>query len=368
MNLYGYLDEDYLHIHLTYSQTLQIIPAMVKEHNIVITDFSGGDDKAAALVLMGQQHRDGLSFVSTFGNRSSQVCFRNMQTWIPEMNRHLRHPYDPSPNIYYGADRPIKSRKRYTIKPGDIETFIHEDMGHDRPDTPHFRKNDRSAQLYRMVDSQPSDVRILSLGATSELPHALQKIRSKIQSLVIMGGVLSIQGNTAPHQEANLRHDPNATVATLAQAREQNIPIVLLPLDTSEQEGVQFTADRLKFLNSKIKSAFALNTLRSVAGRAATYGAFYLNRTHHQDRFPYHEVPYTGVPLHDLTAAVAQYDYHNGQSIFTYTKSSIHHDALGQIGIARGYMEPHTPVTIVGPLKSYDEHWKTVVEHLQSYR
>jgi len=182
-----------------------------------------------------------------------------------------------------------------------------------------------------------------------------------------MGGTITIQGNTNPHQEANFRHDPFSTKHALALAERQRIPVVLVPLDVSEQEGVLFTADRIRFLRDRVKSTYAMRVIEGVAGPESAYGSFYFNRTYHSPVFPYTVLHYKGVPLHDVTAAVIQDDFHDGATIFSYGPLDAQVNELGELGVARKYMQPHNAVIVTGPLKNYDDHWRRIVDRLQAY-
>ena len=230
-----------------------------------------------------------------------------------------------------------------------------------------FYKN--SVTLYKRIakDGQKK-VSMLSLGATSELPASLTLLKTRLGALFIMGGVLHLQGNTDPDQEANFRHDPAATIKTFELARKYGVPVILIPIDVSEQEGVIITQDRLEYLADKLGNNYGMQVLLRTAGPESTYGRFYLQRTYHRPEYPYREIPYNGVPLHDLTAAVVQDDYQKGDTIFSYTEASIKPNSMGQVGIARKYMQPNFSIIIAGPLLDYDDYWRKMVEYFDAYR
>lgn len=338
---------------------------------IVVTDFACGDDEGAVVYMMGKDPggRQYLSFISAYGNRSTNVSYNNLRQEIPELNRRLLHPYSTDPDVFYGADRPIGNKRRYRLTPERVEYLIHGDMGNDHKDRPYVREFERSRVLYqRLVKNDETRVSILSLGSTTELPIAIDALAEKLKTIFIMGGVLNLQGNTDPDQEANFRHDPIATLRTFQKAQESGIPIVVLPLDASEQEGVLFSTDRLKYLDYQVGDNYGMHVIYQIAGPESTYGGFYLSRSYHQPAFPYTEINYTGVPLHDMTAAAVQEDFQTGTNVFSYAQVKVKLNHLGQIGIAREYMQPSFPVTIAGPLINYDDYWRLQVEHLKAYR
>lgn len=337
--------------------------------NIVVTDLSGGDDKAAITWLIGQEsmEQEGVLFVAGPGNRSTAVCYNNLLGYVPESVQSLKEPSDPSVYVTYGADTVTGADTPYDIPSKGIEYFIHEDMGHDTETAAPADSSALSDAAYESILEAGTDISVLSLCATTELPVILEKLQSQIVDLVIMGGVISIQGNTAPHQEANFRHDPPATLRTFELAQSSNIPVVLVPLDTTEQEAVLFDEDRLKYLASKLGGRFGMRQIQSVARPDSLYGNFYLNRTYSLHHFPYTDVPYKGVPLHDLTAAIVQADMRGGEGIFAYTDVSVQLNELGQIGRSRPYMPPTFPVLIAGPVMNYDKFWELTAERLAAF-
>lgn len=190
-----------------------------------------------------------------------------------------------------------------------------------------------------------------------------------VHSIVMMGGTIKFNGNTNPHQEANFRHDPAATETILDLATKNNIPLTIVPLDVTEQEGVLFTPDRMQYLKDRLKkSPVGLQVLEQVAGPDSVYGRFYLGRTKLAEKFPYLEEAYLGVPLHDLTAAVVQSDLRGERKLFKYATVNIQPNEIGEIGAARQYMTPHYPVQIAGPLRRFDAYWQHIVKFFKRFK
>lgn len=338
--------------------------------NIVVTDYSVGDDRLAGHWLVAQATHEAqeLIFVAGPGNRSTAVSLLNLLDDIPAANKQLASPLDSPPQISYGADRFTNSNLRYQPTPGNIVYSIHGDLGHDTADVGLASIWQRSGLVYEQLQQTDIPVSVLSLCATTELPFALRALESKISELVIMGGVLSIQGNTGPHKEANLTHDPQATLATFELARESNVPIVLVPLDVTEQEDVLFTPDRLAYLEDRIGTGYGMKVINSVVGPHSVYGRFYMSRTHNRDRFPYDAIPYAGIPAHDLTAAIVQADFRGDRSVFKYVRRDIQPDDFGQVSVVRDYMTPNFDAIVAGPIKDYDRFWEMTAEYFASFR
>jgi inosine-uridine nucleoside N-ribohydrolase len=340
------------------------------EQNIVVTDHALGDDHGAVAYVVGEAslQKEGVLFVAGYGNRSSSISYDNLKDAVPALMNELETPLSPLPKIVYGVDKPTGRYKKYAPADGGIEYVIHGDLGHDSQKKSYVHNRKRSVHAYHELASKDVSINVLSLAATSELPLLLDRLHTQINELIVMGGVLSIQGNTGPHLEANFTHDPASTHKTLVLSQEYNVPFVLVPLDTTEQEHALFTEDRIKYLLSEITSACGKHVVESVVGLGSAYGDFYRSRFHHNHEPPYGLVQYAGVPVHDLVAAIVQTDRRDKEGIFEYSEVPIMPNSLGQIGVAREYMQPNFPVTVAGKILDDDKFWGLVVERLNAFR
>lgn len=344
---------------------------MSKEIEVTSTDLALGDDMLAVMAKMSLSRMSGVEqvFVGTYGNRSSGVAYQNLKSFVPQL---ANDPNNTGVSILHGTDRPMGNPEPYRLEEEAVEYCIHGDMGNDKC-TPSINRAYHSSAYFEQPPADLQSISILSLAATTEVRSLLTRSLEggiKVNSLVIMGGVLGIQGNTAPHQEANLRHDPISNISVFEIAEKHGIPISLVPLDLTEDEQVLFDSDRLRWLSDELshRSPKALEYMKSVVSPDSVYGGFYLGRVRHQHEYPWNEFSYTGVPVHDLTAALVEHDLRNDRLIFEYVEKHIQVNEMGEIGIARPYMEPHFDVTIAGAIKDYDKLWDTILECFRQYK
>ncbi len=338
--------------------------------NIIITDYAVGDDRLAGAygVSQAEEHNDLVLFVAGYGNRPTAKSFENLQIDIPAIVRHLP-PMWHDPKIVYGEDASLTTRERYEAPDGDIVYLIHADLGGEAKQKSSGIDLISSESAYEeLIKKTDEQINVLSLAATTELPLVIEKLQKQISELIVMGGVLTIQGNTGPSREANFTHDPVATEKALQLAKQYDIPFILVPLDTTEQESVLFNEDRLKFLVSGLGDSFGMQVVNSVVGRGSVYGEFYRGRTYQNFLPPYDFKNYSGVPVHDLTAAIVQTDIRFNLGIFAYETVSLQPNLLGEIGLARPYMEPNYSVIVATELLKYDEFWRLTAERFASYR
>ena len=181
---------------------------------------------------------------------------------------------------------------------------------------------------------------------------------------------VSIQGNTWPHREANATHDPVANEELLALSEENKIPLTLVPLDCTEEPLVLITPKVLRQIEKELgRNSFAFGEILSIAGKNSVYGAYYFGKTWRSEHFPFKKFKYTGVPLHDLTAAMVLIDClrRKRDPLFKYAKKiPLLADSMGNIGLSRDYFNPKDhAVDIAGPITN--KYWPEIVKLLKRY-
>lgn len=344
--------------------------AQKPRHVIVMTDLAFGDDYGAVLALcayaaMNKQVQ--FSFVGTYGNRSTQETTHNLLGEIPYLWKQLGQSKNTCPQIYSGADRPINSQLPYEVGSHAVERLIHGEFPiHNGTEAPSTKPVE---ELYRALKQGNIPVALLSLGAPTETVTATRALGSLIQYSVAMLGTLTTQGNTGSHKEANATHDPVANKKLLTLSEKKQIPFTLVPLDCTEKRSVLIDPKMLREMENKLgKNSFGFQTILSIAGINSIYGGFYLKRSRHSARFPYNDLNYTGVPLHDLTAAMVLIDHLQNKHdlLFRYSKKTpLHADKMGNIGVVRDYMMPHAHVDIAGPITK--NYWSEIMKLLKRY-
>lgn len=339
----------------------------IKE-TISIYDLAKGDDYLALMLRLAlTESNEQNSIMSTYGNRSAKICYENAKLVVPQLLDQLKAPLDRNPQLFLGATKKTRAKKVY--ESGYIESVIHGDLGFDQSDLSNTSQ-ELSIDYYKQLENN-REIHVLSVAATTELKVLLKTITKhcKIASVVIMGGTIKIQGNTGSFSEANFTHDPTANASVFTMLRERNIPTVLVPLDFTEHPELLFDDDRMKFMQDRLTdSPFALRMIDEIAGRNSMYGGFYWGRTKNGEEWPYAEEPYTGVPVHDATAELVQYDFNHGQELFEYAKVPISVSKKeGTAGVGRPYMNP-IHVHIPGKVKDYDRLWNFIADSFKKFK
>ncbi len=307
------------------------------------------------------------SFVGTYGNRSAKEATGNLSKEVPYLWKQLRQSEDTCPQIYSGADRPTNSPVTYEVGQQSVERLIHGEFPiHKEVEASPAKPVD---ELYRALKQGNIPVALLSLGAPTEAVTATRALGWLIQHSVAMLGTLTTQGNTGSHKEANATHDSIANIKLLKLSEKKQIPFTLVPLDCTEKRSVLIDPKGLREIEKQLgKNSFAFQKLLSIAGINSVYGGFYLGRSRHSAHFPYKDLKYTGVPLHDLTATMVLIDHLQDEHdpLFRYSKKTpLHADKMGNIGVVRDYMMPHAHVDIAGPITK--NYWPKIIKLLRRY-
>lgn len=339
-----------------------------KARIIAITDLALGDDFAAMVALFALAAQEGvaLDIVASYGNRSTNDTYENALLFAEKMSK-LSKQHRVETRVFYGANKAVKSHRVYTVPEEAIERHIHGNMGMDgrRKRAPH--SGHRSATLYQNIQTG-EQVHIVSLAAPTELLYALQQIPelAQIVSIVIMGGTLGESGNVNPHVEANFSHDPHANAEVLRIMGERKLQAVLVPLDATEHSQVLFTQEVFTQIAEGLRDKpEILDMLLKSVWPNSPYGSFYLGRQKPVSTFPYKEIQYEGVAVHDLIAVMVMLDRIHGQTLFEYAQVLIRPEKDGSIGVARTYMMPSYETTVVGNVKNPNEFWDQLTKLLQ---
>ena len=184
-----------------------------------------------------------------------------------------------------------------------------------------------------------------------------------------MGGAIHAQGNITPHHvEANFAHDPKALQQAMRIAQEHAIPITIVPLDVTENPGLELTIARLESIANQLHARESQNMadmLVRLAGSEATYPNFYRKkRGVYYHAPPYDEHIFQGSPIHDLTAVMAQ----KHPELFHIVTRPVVIDEYGALGIPTAWMESGVECSIVLDIKDPEHYWKIATNYLASYR
>jgi inosine-uridine nucleoside N-ribohydrolase len=147
--------------------------------------------------------------------------------------------------------------------------------------------------LDELTSASPGELHLLTLGPLSTLALALADspaIASRVASLTVMGGAVTVPGNALPLGEANIGHDPSAAAAAFAAAWPA--PPLLVGLDVT-------MAARLDAGLLALAGEGRTAAARMLAAPLTGYAAFYASTG---------LLPAGTFPCHDLLAAMAAVD------------------------------------------------------------
>jgi inosine-uridine nucleoside N-ribohydrolase len=340
----------------------------VKPHIIVITDLALGDDYGAALAMCAYAaiNNSALSFVGTYGDRSDREAANNLALVVPRLWKQLGQARNSLPGIYIGADRPTNSDHIYKIPRDSIERKIHGEFS--KKPGEELVEIKQSKNLIQALIKSNIPVALLSIGAPTEAAKLTKSLSSLIYHSVAMLSSIFVQGNVDPNIEANALRDPTANEDLLKFSEDFKIPLTLVPLSCTENRSVLFKKKDLDELEKSLgKGSFVFNELLSIAGKNSTYGGFYSRSRYISTHFPYKTLKYTGVPLHDLTAAMALIDRITPEMrLMEYARNIlVKAEPSGSIGLARNYNLPNHRVNIAGPIT--ENFWPEITKLLKRY-
>lgn len=341
----------------------------------IITTDPGIDDAVALLVAWSALKNP--ASVAVIGNGTIERTFGNLMVLGNFRKEYGRSKSTSTPVIFAGTD--ISSTGEHfqlEVKYGDSLDFIHgagamQGFG---LEVTKIDDHDKSGVLYqRMVKDEHTKVDLFSFGAVTEILTILQNpgMRKKTKSVTLMGGSLHEPGNVEPHLEANFRHDPQALVQIIKLAAESEIKLTIVPLDVSQNRGLELTPKRMKKLVRHLRgrgSPKIADFIYSLAGSDSTYFKFYTDTAdRYQQKSPYRKRKIKGPFIHDLTALMVKLHPElfiiKRRRIKVITSGS----EAGAIGVAQDHMEPDGNARVALDLldrKVADLYWKYVEDYL----
>jgi inosine-uridine nucleoside N-ribohydrolase len=254
----------------------------------LIVDSDGGVDDCTALWwLLQQPDVDLVAILATWGNADRDAAAGNLRRVLHAAGR------DDVP-VALGADDPIGPAplpSRAVHVHGDDGLGGH-GAGWATGDAG-FHDASASTVLAELTAAEPGQLHLLTLGPLSTLASALAEepaIATRVASLTVMGGAVTVPGNALPTAEANIGHDPEAAASVMGAAWPE--PPLLVGLDVTLQ--ARLDPDHLALAGEGRTSAAQM-----LAGPLTSYAAFY-ESTGLQ--------PAGTFPCHDLLAAMAAVD------------------------------------------------------------
>lgn len=196
----------------------------------IILDLDTGiDDTLAISYILGSPEVELIGITSTFGNVVLEQGIRN-DLAITDL---LGHPEVP---VYRGQSHALTADS-FTVS--DISAFIHGKNGIGNveiPDSKRTVETDMNAVdfIIASVKKYGKDLTFVPTGPETNIAKALQKapeIKDEIGNIVMMGGALTVCGNSAPWVEANISQDPEACDLLF----RSGAPVTMIGLDVTLQ-------------------------------------------------------------------------------------------------------------------------------------
>jgi purine nucleosidase len=192
---------------------------------IILDVDTGIDDTLAICYAVRSPELDVLGITTCFGNISVEEATRNSLIVLEHLNSQIP--------VISGADKPLfrESLKGYA-------THVHgnDGLGNTVKEEPLRKATDDHAAnfIVEQVKKLPKQVTLISVGTLTNLALAIMKepqIVELIGQVIIMGGAVTVPGNSTPAAEANIYADPEAAEFVF----RSGIPIVLVGLDVTMQ-------------------------------------------------------------------------------------------------------------------------------------
>ncbi|WEV52829.1 nucleoside hydrolase [Bifidobacterium sp. ESL0704] len=196
---------------------------------IILDLDTGVDDTLAISYILGSPEVELIGITSTFGNVLVEQGIRN-DLAITDLLGHSEVP------VYRGESHALKADS-FTVS--DISAFIHGKNGIgdiEIPDSPRKAETDMSAVdfIIDSVHKYGKDLIFVPTGAETNIATALQKapeIKDEIGGIVMMGGALTVCGNSDAWTEANISQDPEACDILF----RSGAPVTMIGLDVTLQ-------------------------------------------------------------------------------------------------------------------------------------
>lgn len=190
----------------------------MKKQKIIIDTDPGHDDALAIMLIVKSGLFDVLALTTVAGNSTIQNVTRNAAYILDLLER---------------RDIPVFAGKAKPLKRNLIQANVHGSSGLDGVDTSKVKftvGHDAPEHIISLINEYAGKVTLLTLGPLSNIARAFQKdtnLSSKINKIVIMGGVIDVPGNKNRVAEFNMFVDPEAADIVF----KAKVPKVLIPID-----------------------------------------------------------------------------------------------------------------------------------------
>lgn len=202
----------------------KILSRGVIEMKAIILDVDTGIDDALAIsYALRSPELEVLGLTTCFGNVTVEEATRNTLLVLEHLDSHV--PVIP------GADKPLF---RNPLKAKSTHVHGEDGIGNTLLTHPERKASQGHAAhfMVEQIKKRPNQVTLIAVGAMTNLALAIMKapeIVHLVEKVVIMGGAITVPGNTTAAAEANIYADPEAAEYVF----RSGIPITLVGLDVT---------------------------------------------------------------------------------------------------------------------------------------
>ena len=194
----------------------------------VILDVDTGiDDSLAIAYLLSRPEAEVLGITTSFGNVLIETAYRNTVDLLNVLKRN-------DVKVYRGAAHAL-NETGYELRPGKKRVHGDNGIGNVQLSRADVREEEKEASdfLAEAALKYGEELTIIAVGPMTNLVRAYQKQPEAIArtKIVIMGGALTVPGNTTPFAEANIYADPEAARILF----EADLHVTMIGLDVTHQ-------------------------------------------------------------------------------------------------------------------------------------
>jgi pyrimidine-specific ribonucleoside hydrolase len=223
-------------IHLILLYVLTTAATYAAKPLIIDTDVGVDDVIAMLYLLQDPQIQIKAITITSNGNAHCKPALRNTLGLLRMMNQ-------PSIPVSCGQENPLMGDHHFPAEILEESDNLAGAASLLPPPYPNLNKLTAVDLLIKTIKETPEPVTILAIGPLTNIAQALKKepqIKKHIRAIYIMGGAIDVAGNipevipTSENKSAewNIYIDPLAAHMVMSQ---QQIPIILIPLDITNQ-------------------------------------------------------------------------------------------------------------------------------------
>lgn len=190
---------------------------MVSAQKVIIDTDPGHDDAMALMLACKSVELEVLAVTTVAGNSTIENTTRNARFILDQIGA-------SSVPVYSGAARPLRREL--------VQAVVHGESGLEGIDPGNIPDltDDAPDQILRIIEENPKDVTIVTIGPLTNIALAIQKdpkTMSLVKQIVSMGGAIEVAGNKNRVAEFNIFVDPEAADIVMRFP----VPKTLVPLD-----------------------------------------------------------------------------------------------------------------------------------------